>query len=210
MHCLSDTRIARAYLRPLLANTCTDHGRVLPWEANSDSITRMLSVVHEANQNEFSAALEFKLPLLKTHILSPDSHGRSGVKLSLSSDIVGIRKHIHSQLCQVPSPYSVLLELFCQVTNPVGYHMPIMIHCVIVTGYSLLNNPTTSLRTQKNAIRQTLEPLSSSHYFAINIVLFYMSNVVSILQSCSTPQLVCPLPLTSSSWRPPYMRYQRK
>jgi len=144
----------------------------------------MLSVVHEANQNEFSAALAFKLSLLKTHILSPDSHGRSGVKLSLSSDIVGIRKHIHSQLCQVPSPYSVLLELFCQVTNPVGYHMPIMIHCIIVT--------------------------SSSHYFAINIVLFYMSNVVSILQSCSTPQLVCPLPLTSSSWRPPYMRYQRK
>ena len=126
MHCLSDTRIARAYLRPLLANTCTDHGRVLPWEANSDSITKMLSVVHEANQNEFSAALAFKLSLLKTHILSPDSHGRSRVKLSLSSDIVGIRKHIHSQLRQVPSPYSVLLELFCQVTNPVGYHMPIM------------------------------------------------------------------------------------
>jgi len=101
----------------------------------------MLSVVHEANQNEFSAALAFKLPLLKTHILSPDSHGRSGVKLSFSSDIVGIRKHIHSQLRQVPSPYSVLLELFCQVTNPVGFH--IMIHCFIVT--------------------------PSSHYFAINI-----------------------------------------
>ena len=150
----------------------------------SDSITKMLSIVREANQNEFSAALAFKLPLLKTHILSPDSHGRSRVKLSPYSDIVGIRKHIHSQLCQVPSPYSVLLELFCQVTNPVGYHMPIMIHCIIVT--------------------------SSSHYFAINIVLFYMSNVVSILQSCSTPQLVCPLPLTSSSWRPPYMKYQRK
>ena len=96
MHCLSDTRIARAYLRPLLANTCTDHGRVLPWEGNSDSIKKMLPVVHEANRNEFSAALAFKLPLLKTHILSPDSHGRSGVKLSLSSDIVGIRKHIHS------------------------------------------------------------------------------------------------------------------
>jgi len=96
MHCLSDTRIAREYLRPLLANACTDHGRVLPREANSDSIKKMLCVVHEANQNEFSAALTFKLPLLKTHILSPDSHGRSGVKLSLSSDIVGIRKHIHS------------------------------------------------------------------------------------------------------------------
>ena len=93
----------------------------------------MLCVVHEANQNEFSAALAFKLPLLKTHILSPDSHGRPGVKLSLSSDIVGIRKHIHSQLRQVPSPYSALLELFRQVTNPVGYHMPIMIHCIIVT-----------------------------------------------------------------------------
>ena len=81
------------------------------------------------------------------HILSPDSHGRSGVKLSLSSDIVGIRKHIHSQLRQVPSPYSALLELFRQVTNPVGYHMPIMIHCIIVT--------------------------SSSHYFAINIGFVY-------------------------------------
>ena len=76
----------------------------------------MLSIVHEANQNEFSAALAFKLSLLKTHILSPDSHGRSGVKLCPYPDIVGIRKDIHSQLCQVPSPYSALLELFRQVT----------------------------------------------------------------------------------------------
>jgi len=61
-----------------------------PWEANSDSITELLSVVHEANQNEFSAALAFKLSLLKKHILSPDSHGRSGFKLSPYPDIVGI------------------------------------------------------------------------------------------------------------------------
>ena len=107
----------------------------------------MLPVVHEANRNEFSAALAFKLPLLKTHILSPDSHGRSRVKLFPYPDIVGIRKHIHSQLRQVPSPYSALLELFRQVTNPVGYHMPIMIHRIIVT--------------------------SSSHYFAINIGFVY-------------------------------------
>ena len=37
----------------------------------SDSITKMLSIVREANQNEFSAALAFKLSLLKTHIFSP-------------------------------------------------------------------------------------------------------------------------------------------
>ena len=61
-----------------------------PWEAISDSITKMLSVVHEANQNSFSAALAFKLSLLKKHILSPDSHGRSGFKLSPYPDIVGI------------------------------------------------------------------------------------------------------------------------
>jgi len=29
-------------------------------------------------------------------------------------------------------------------------------------------------------------------------------------QPCSTPQLACPLPLTSSSWRSPYMRFQRQ
>jgi len=29
-------------------------------------------------------------------------------------------------------------------------------------------------------------------------------------QPCSTPQLACPLPLTSSSWRSLYMRFQRQ
>ena len=84
----------------------------------------MLSVVHEANQNEFSAALAFKLSLLKTHILSPDSHSRFGVKLSPYPDIAGIRKDIHSQLCQVLSPYSALLELFRQVTPPMTQPPP--------------------------------------------------------------------------------------
>ena len=47
---------------------------------------------------------------------SKHSHGRSGVKLSPYPDIVGMRKDIHSQLYQVSSPYSALLELFRQVT----------------------------------------------------------------------------------------------
>ena len=37
---LSDRpRVAKAYLRPLLANICTNHGRDSPWEVNSDCIT---------------------------------------------------------------------------------------------------------------------------------------------------------------------------
>ena len=40
VHYLSDRpRVVRAYLRLLLANICTDHGRDSPWEVNSDCIT---------------------------------------------------------------------------------------------------------------------------------------------------------------------------
>jgi len=55
-------------------------------QAPNGSQTKMLSVVHEANNNKFSAAfaLHSSYHLLKTHILSPDIYASFGSDCLLS------------------------------------------------------------------------------------------------------------------------------